>query len=193
MVSPLAETFGLPIDESYGVATEKDLAAKVRSLVTGGDLDDGLAVIAWKHEQIPQLAYDLGWHDKSKERTTWRADDYDTIFELTYTRLHKATDARTRVSSAQGTTITLREDGKGGRSCTVISGGGLVGGVAAAIGLGKPCDADELGLLPPPLAAGPLAVTASTRLFARVLPATAPRGRGACKKFRAIVATESRL
>jgi hypothetical protein len=86
MVSPLAETFGLPIDESYGVATEKDLAAKVRSLVTGGDLDDGLAVIAWKHEQIPQLAYDLGWHDKSKERTTWRADDYDTIFELTYTR-----------------------------------------------------------------------------------------------------------
>ncbi|EOD26211.1 Hypothetical protein EMIHUDRAFT_115140 [Emiliania huxleyi CCMP1516] len=73
-------------------------------------------------------------------------------FELTYTRLHKATDARTRVSSAQGTTITLREDGKGGRSCTVISGGGLVGGVAAAIGLGKPCDADELVLLPPPSA-----------------------------------------
>ena len=27
MVSPLAEKFGLPIDESYGVATEKDLAS----------------------------------------------------------------------------------------------------------------------------------------------------------------------
>ena len=39
-------------------------------------------------------------------------------FELTYTRLDAAEDARLRPSTATGTTVRLREDGSGGRSVT---------------------------------------------------------------------------
>ena len=67
-------------------------------------------------------------------------------FELTYTRPDAAEDARLRPSTATGTTVRLREDGSGGRSCTVLGGGAL------ASLLGSPCAPDELALLPPPSA-----------------------------------------
>lgn len=85
-VTPLAETFDVAIDDTYGVDTERDLSTRVKEMVRDGDLTGGLAVVCWKHEQIPQLAYDLGWHTSSKKRTKWKADDYDSIIELTYTR-----------------------------------------------------------------------------------------------------------
>ena len=74
-------------DDAMALAgTERDLSTRVREMVRDGDLTGGLAVVCWKHEQIPQLAYDLGWHTSSKKRTKWKADDYDSIIELTYTR-----------------------------------------------------------------------------------------------------------
>ena len=43
--------------------------------------------------------------------------------------------------------MRIREDGGGGRTCTVVSGGGSV--LGALFG-GSRCDVDELALLPPP-------------------------------------------
>lgn len=68
-------------------------------------------------------------------------------FSLTYTRLQGVGDEIWR-RRASGVKVMLREDGKGGRTCTVYDGatcGSPLGGV-----LGCACDADEVAIQPPP-------------------------------------------
>ena len=71
----------------------------------------------------------------------------EEAFSLTYTRLQGVGDEIWR-RRASGVKVTLREDGKGGRTCTVYDGatcGNPLGGL-----LGCACDADEVALQPPP-------------------------------------------
>mmetsp|Transcript_10341 Transcript_10341/g.31863 ORF Transcript_10341/g.31863 Transcript_10341/m.31863 type:complete len:307 (-) Transcript_10341:11-931(-) len=83
---PTAKKLELKIDCEYGVETEKRLAGLLREDIAAGRLSDELVVIAWKHEQLPDLAKDLGWTTTSKARTKWKDGDFDSFYELTFSR-----------------------------------------------------------------------------------------------------------
>lgn len=59
-VMPLAKKFGLSVDARFSTDTGKDLAENVFKLLKEGAMCGKVAVISWKHSDIPHLARKLG-------------------------------------------------------------------------------------------------------------------------------------
>lgn len=59
-VLPMANKFGLSVDARFTTNTGKDLAENIFSLLQKGALCGKIAVISWKHSDIPHLARKLG-------------------------------------------------------------------------------------------------------------------------------------
>ena len=58
---PLSQRINVPIDDSYGVDQGSDLALHLLTdLVQPGHLCGKVALISWKHDDIPHLAHELG-------------------------------------------------------------------------------------------------------------------------------------
>ena len=75
-LEPLARTFGLDIDVHYGEDENEKLADDVKKRLS----EAGPIIIAWKHERLPSLAKALGMEKPG----TWKADDFDSIYVLSY-------------------------------------------------------------------------------------------------------------
>ena len=67
-------------------ADYRSVADALAADIAAGRLSDELVVIAWKHEQLPDLAKDLGWTTTSKARTKWKDGDFDSFYELTFSQ-----------------------------------------------------------------------------------------------------------
>lgn len=78
---PLSNATGVPIDQSYGARTVKRFIKHILGLVESGDLCGRLALVVWKHEQIPRIARRLGYSPKKKhkKRWKWHKHDFDSL------------------------------------------------------------------------------------------------------------------
>jgi hypothetical protein len=75
-LEPMSRTFGLDIDVHYGEKDNEELAEDVKKHLTS----EGPVVVAWKHLRLPSLAKAFGM----KEPGTWEADDFDSMYVLTF-------------------------------------------------------------------------------------------------------------
>lgn len=81
-LEPLSNATGVPIDQSYGARTVKKLIKHLLGLVEAGDLCGRLALVAWKHDQIPLIVRRLGYYPrahKKRKRWQWHKHDFDTL------------------------------------------------------------------------------------------------------------------
>ena len=75
-LEPMSRTFDLDIDVHFGEDENEKLAEDVKKRLS----EKGPIIIAWKHERLPSLAKELGMEKPG----TWKADDFDSIYVLSY-------------------------------------------------------------------------------------------------------------
>ena len=91
-LEPLAAKIDVPINVSYSASTVDSFIDMLQGIVASGKFEGHTALICWKHEQIPEIAYRLGFmptdrkiHKKSG-LWTWKGSDYDTILDINISR-----------------------------------------------------------------------------------------------------------
>lgn len=76
-VEPLAKSLGLEINKSYW---HVDIEAMVREVLEDSAYDGKVILICWNHDQITEIAQDLGW----KRAPEWPGNIFDRFWVLDY-------------------------------------------------------------------------------------------------------------
>ena len=85
MVQPLADKFGLDVEEGYGTGEKVALAGSVFEGLRDGSGCGKLTVVGWKHENIPKLADALGCGVDEGCPLEFEAWDFDKVWQIRYT------------------------------------------------------------------------------------------------------------
>lgn len=83
-VTPLSKKIGVSIDDSFGLDQSQDLAERILGMLTDGQLCNKVALVAWKHSEIPHLSNLLGCAEEHGCPTTWSLYDYDNTVQIIY-------------------------------------------------------------------------------------------------------------
>lgn len=89
-LEPLSAIIGVPIVQNYSATSVDALIDHVLYLVRSGKLCGKLALVCWKHEQIPRIVEALGYHPLGGHRNklgrwSWKGKDYDTAVDINFT------------------------------------------------------------------------------------------------------------
>lgn len=90
-LEPLSEATGVAINQTYSARTVESFIDHLVGVVESGKLCDKLALVSWKHEQIPYIVERLGYTPTSgrKKKSTgawsWKGSDFDTVVDLNFT------------------------------------------------------------------------------------------------------------
>jgi len=84
-LQPLSEKTGVSIDTKYGLKDEKKFAEDIFQLLRSGDMCGKVALISWKHEDIPRLARKFGCGPEDGCPLKWADDvDFDSTWQISY-------------------------------------------------------------------------------------------------------------
>jgi hypothetical protein len=84
-IQPLSDKIGVPIDTSFGMANRKDFSKHIFHLLRTGEMCGKVALVSWKHDDIPHLSRSLGCGKKDGCPKTWaRSDDFDSTWQILY-------------------------------------------------------------------------------------------------------------
>ena len=87
-VEPLSKKFNLTIDQSFGYPEKQNLANHIFTLLRTGEMCGRLAVISWKHHDIPHLTHSLGCGPEQGCPMHYDDMDFDSAWEIKYS-FHK--------------------------------------------------------------------------------------------------------
>lgn len=83
-VIPLSEKVNVSINEDFGFPEKKKLVKHIYNMLRSGEMCDKLAIVSWKHHDIPHFAHSLGCGPENGCPLSYGEEDYETIWELTY-------------------------------------------------------------------------------------------------------------
>lgn len=83
-IQPLSNKISVPIETQYGMDNKKEFAKHIFHLLRDGNLCGKVALISWKHEDIPSLARNLGCGVEDGCPMTWDDQDFDSAWQLLY-------------------------------------------------------------------------------------------------------------
>ncbi len=84
-LQPLSDKIGVPIDSSFGMDNKKDFSDHIFSLLRSGKMCGKVALISWKHQDIPHLARSLGCGPADGCPKTWASsNDFDSTWQILY-------------------------------------------------------------------------------------------------------------
>lgn len=90
-LEPLSSTIAVAINQNYSAKTVDGFIDHLVGVVESGELCNKLALVSWKHEQIPYIVQRLGYtptgghRKKSTGAWSWKGSDFDTVVDLNFT------------------------------------------------------------------------------------------------------------
>ena len=84
-VTPLSQKVNVTINDSYGIDHKKRLSVDLFEYLRSGEACGKLALISWKHQDIPSLAHRLGCGPDQGCPVTFDQIDFDSVWEIRYT------------------------------------------------------------------------------------------------------------
>ena len=84
-IQPLSNKIGVAIDDSFGMETKNEFAKHIFHLLRSGEMCGKVALVSWKHEDMPHLARSLGCGPNDGCPNHWADDDdYDSTWQIFY-------------------------------------------------------------------------------------------------------------
>ena len=84
-LQPLSDKTGVNIDESFGMDKRKDFSKHIFKMLRSGEMCGKVAVISWKHEDIPHLARSIGCGPDDGCPSEWaNGNDFDSTWQILY-------------------------------------------------------------------------------------------------------------
>ena len=83
-VVPLSEKVNVTIDTSFGFPEKKKFVNHLYKMLRKGEMCGKVAVISWKHHDIPDFSHSLGCGPENGCPDSFDENDYETVWELTY-------------------------------------------------------------------------------------------------------------
>ena len=83
-LQPLANKVNMEIDTSYGFPEKNELTDYIYSLLRSGEMCGKLAVLSWKHHDIPHFAHSMGCGPEEGCPISFEEYDYDHVWEIKY-------------------------------------------------------------------------------------------------------------
>ena len=84
-IQPLSDKIGVPIYTSFGMDHKKDFAKHLFQMLRSGEMCGKVALVSWKHEDIPHLARSLGCGPDDGCPKSWASDnDFDSTWQVLY-------------------------------------------------------------------------------------------------------------
>jgi hypothetical protein len=83
-VQPLAEKFNMTMDVSYGFPEKKQLMEYLYSLLRTGAMCGKLAVLSWKHHDIPHFSHGMGCGPDQGCPMSFGDEEYDKVWQIKY-------------------------------------------------------------------------------------------------------------
>jgi hypothetical protein len=81
----LSQRINVPIDDSYGVEQSSDLSLHlITDLIQPGYLCGKVALISWKHDDIPHLAHELGCGPLDGCPDVYPSNTFDDAWQIKY-------------------------------------------------------------------------------------------------------------
>ena len=84
-IQPLSDKIGVPINTQYGTGSRKAFAKDIFRMLRSGTMCGKVALVSWKHEDIPHLARSLGCGPEDGCPLEWANDeDFDSTWQISY-------------------------------------------------------------------------------------------------------------
>lgn len=83
-ILPLSEKFHIKINDSFGLKDTNGLSDQIYGLLKSGKLCDKVALVSWKHEDLPRLAHSLGCGPDQGCPNTFEDIDFDSTWQISY-------------------------------------------------------------------------------------------------------------
>lgn len=83
-VQPLADKLHMEINTTYGFPEKLLLADDLYSLLRTGEMCGKVAILSWKHHDVPDFSHEMGCGPKQGCPLTFEEDDYDSIWQVKY-------------------------------------------------------------------------------------------------------------
>ena len=87
-VEPLSKKFNITIDQSFGYPEKQNLVNHIFTLLRTGEMCGKLAVISWKHHDIPHFTHSLGCGPDQGCPMDYDDMDFESAWEILYS-FHK--------------------------------------------------------------------------------------------------------
>jgi len=83
-VIPLSKKANVTVDQTYGFPEKEEFTQHLFSLVRSGEMCGKLAVISWKHHDMPHFAHSLGCGPDDGCPMDFGEDEYDAAWQIKY-------------------------------------------------------------------------------------------------------------
>mmetsp|Transcript_20553 Transcript_20553/g.30878 ORF Transcript_20553/g.30878 Transcript_20553/m.30878 type:complete len:207 (-) Transcript_20553:126-746(-) len=83
-VKPLSEKSNVTIDKNFGFPEKKAFVKHLYQMLEEGKFCNKIAVISWKHHDIPNFSHSLGCGPEDGCPMKFGENDYEAVWELTY-------------------------------------------------------------------------------------------------------------
>lgn len=84
-LQPLSKKIEVPIDYSFGMHTKQEFAMHIFNMLRTGEMCGKVAVVSWKHEDIPHLARSIGCGPNDGCPRKWASgNDFDSTWQVLY-------------------------------------------------------------------------------------------------------------
>jgi len=83
-VGPLADKFGIAIDDSYTSENIADLTKEILTFLKTGNMCGKLTVVNWKHSEIPRLAHRLGCGPMQGCPVDYKGSSFDNVWQIKF-------------------------------------------------------------------------------------------------------------
>ena len=83
-IQPLSKKISVPINSSFGLNDSNGLSDHIFKLLKSGKLCDHVALISWKHDDLPRLAHSLGCGPSQGCPSTFDSIDFDSTWQISY-------------------------------------------------------------------------------------------------------------
>jgi hypothetical protein len=84
-LQPLSDKTGVPIDYSFGMNSKKEFASHVFSMLRNSEMCGKVALVSWKHDDLPHLARSIGCGPDDGCPLNWASDnDFDSTWQILY-------------------------------------------------------------------------------------------------------------
>lgn len=84
LVLPLAEKANSTIISKYGTEDSVHLSKRIHSMLKSGELCGKIAVVSWKHEDLPKLARRLGCGPTEGCPVDYRGSTFDQVWQIKF-------------------------------------------------------------------------------------------------------------
>lgn len=83
-IIPLSKKFNVSINDTYGYPERKNFVNHLYEMLRTGEMCGKLAVISWKHHDVPDFSHSLGCGPENGCPMHYGEFDYESVWQLTY-------------------------------------------------------------------------------------------------------------